>query len=238
MLAAYAFRRNRSGRILIAARDNQRAAPAYSINLVRTRLAAFAVSGGMAGLAGVLIAYSQHNVVSSSYSVFESIGVFLATVIGGLTSVGFAVAGAITFEFLRLFGPRYYHFLGKNVITIIPLLITGPLLVLNLYFYTGGSAEAGFQERDKFLRRVAAKHNLLVPSLVADRRVEEEQEQQADLIVRAEQHVEEVEAIAEAAIACPVCGEMLSLEQAAEHEHLRPPANGDSGPKTARSLGS
>jgi branched-subunit amino acid ABC-type transport system permease component len=238
MLAAYAFRRNRSGRILIAARDNQRAAPAYSINLVRTRLAAFAVSGGMAGLAGVLIAYSQHNVVSSSYSVFESIGVFLATVIGGLTSVGFAVAGAITFEFLRLFGPRYYHFLGKNVITIIPLLVTGPLLVLNLYFYPGGSAEAGFQERDKFLRRVAAKHNLLVPSLVADRRVEEEQEQQADLIVRAEQHVEEVEAIAEAAIACPVCGEMLSLEQAAEHEHLRPPANGDTGSKPARSLGS
>src|SRR5207245_10653924 len=85
IVPGYAFRRNRSGRVLIAARDNQRAAPAYGVNLVRTRLAAFAVSGGMAGLAGVLIAYSQHNVVSSSYSVFESIGVFLAKVVAGLT---------------------------------------------------------------------------------------------------------------------------------------------------------
>jgi hypothetical protein len=162
-------------------------------------------------------------VVSSSFSVFESIGVFLATVIGGLTSVGFAVAGAITFEFFRLFGPRYYHFLGQNVITIIPLLITGPLLVLNLYFYPGGSAEAGFQERDKFLRRLAAKHNLLVPSLVADRRVEEEQEKEADVIVQAEHHVEELDASAGSLIACPVCAELLTLEQAAEHGHLRPP---------------
>ncbi|HWW54667.1 MAG TPA: ABC transporter permease, partial [Acidimicrobiales bacterium] len=147
MLAAYAFRRNRSGRVLIAARDNQRAAPAYGINLVRTRLAAFAVSGGMAGLAGVLIIYLQHQVVSQSFSVFASIQVFLATVIGGLTSVGFAVVGAVTLEFLQLFGPRYYHFFGHNVITIIPLLVTGPLLIINLYFYTGGSAEAGYQQR-------------------------------------------------------------------------------------------
>jgi branched-chain amino acid transport system permease protein len=238
MLAGYSFRRNRSGRVLIAARDNQRAAPAYSVNLVRTRLAAFAVSGGMAGLAGVLIVYLQHNVVASSFSVFESIGVFLATVIGGLTSIGFAVAGAITFEFLRLFGPRYYHFLGKNVITIIPLLVTGPLLVLNLYFYPGGSAEAGFQERDKFLRRIAAKHNLLVPSLVADRRVEEEQEQQADLIVQAEQQAEAVDALVESGITCPECGESVPLDEAPEHEHFRPHANGDRGPTPAPSLGS
>ena len=59
LLAARAFRRNRSGRILIAVRDNQRAAPAYSINLARTKLAAFAVSGAIAALAGVLLAYQQ-----------------------------------------------------------------------------------------------------------------------------------------------------------------------------------
>src|SRR5439155_13878662 len=55
-IAAQTFRRNRSGRILIAVRDNQRASSAYAVNVVRTRFAAFAVSGGMAGLAGVLFA--------------------------------------------------------------------------------------------------------------------------------------------------------------------------------------
>ncbi|MBW3628121.1 MAG: branched-chain amino acid ABC transporter permease, partial [Gemmatimonadetes bacterium] len=63
MAAALAFRSNRSGRVVIAMRDNQRAAASYSMNPVRVRLAAFAISGGMAGLAGTLFAYSQHNVL-------------------------------------------------------------------------------------------------------------------------------------------------------------------------------
>jgi branched-chain amino acid transport system permease protein len=225
MGAAYSFRKNRSGRVLIASRDNQRAAPAYSINLVRTRLAAFAVSGGIAGMAGVLIVYQQHQVASASYGVPASLEIFLATVIGGLTSVGFAVSGAMIFEFLLLFGPRYYHFLGQNMITIIPLLLTGPLLVVNLYFYPGGSAEAGFQQRDMFLRWVARRKGILVPSLVADKRVEEEERRQADEIVEiAERHVEEVEAVGAGIIACPVCGERLDMQAAMEHEHLRPDA--------------
>jgi branched-chain amino acid transport system permease protein len=216
--AAYAFRRNRSGRVLIAARDNQRAAPAYGINLVRTRLAAFAVSGGMAGLAGVLITYLQHQVSPASFGVFASVGVFLATVIGGLTSVGFAVTGAVVFEFVQLFGPRYYRFLGKDMISVMPLLLTGPLLILNLYFYPGGSAEAGYQERDRFLRWVARRHDIVVPSLVADKRVEEEEHQREEVIIeQAERHVE----AGPPPLTCPVCGVALTLEEALMHDHLR-----------------
>ncbi|HEX9529665.1 MAG TPA: branched-chain amino acid ABC transporter permease, partial [Acidimicrobiales bacterium] len=174
MAAAQAFRRNRSGRILIAARDNQRAAPAYSVNLVRTRLAAFAVSGGIAGMAGVLMAYDQHNVITGTYSVPASIFIFLAAVVGGLTSVPWAVAGAVVFEYVVLFGPHFYdRWFGPHIVAIVPLLLTGPLLVLQLYLHPGGFAEAGFQARDRFLRWVARRHDILVPSLVADKRVEE-----------------------------------------------------------------
>jgi branched-chain amino acid transport system permease protein len=228
MLAALAFRRNRSGRVLIAARDNQRAAPAYAVNLVRTRLAAFAVSGGIAGLAGVLLVYAQHNVIPGSYDVLGSITLFLAVVIGGLTSVPFAVVGAISFEAFVLFGPRLYQGLGSTFAAVVPLLLTGPLLVVDLYFYPGGSAEAGFQTRDRFLRWVARRHDVLVPSLVADRRVEEEQEDRADIIVSAERHVVEADSFAATTgptITCPVCGDVLSLDEAAEHDHLR----GDAG---------
>src|SRR5258708_8023075 len=145
------LRRNRSGRVLIAARDNERAAPACSINLVRTRLAAFAVSGGIDGMAGVLFAYAQHTVQAQTFSTFNSITLFLAVTIGGLTSVPFAVSGAISLELFTLFGPRFYQKLGPTFISVVPLLITRPLLILNMYFYPAGSADARFPTRDRLL---------------------------------------------------------------------------------------
>ena len=223
ILAALAFRRNRSGRVLIAARDNQRAAPAYGINLVRTRLAAFAVSGGIAGLAGALMAYAQHQVIPGTYAPLESIVVFLAAVIGGLTSVPAAVLGLVTYEAFIQFGPKLYDRFGQNIVAIVPLLLTGPLLLVNLYQYPGGTAEVLFARRDKFLRWVANRHDILVPSLIADRRVEEEN-LSGELITEAERHVEEAAAVGEAAIVCPVCGEHLSLTDAGEHDHLKIPS--------------
>src|SRR5256714_12398470 len=182
----------------MAAGDSLRAAPAYAVNLVRPRLAAFAVSGGIAGMAGVLLVYAQHNVIPASFDVLSSITIFLAVVIGGLTSVPFAVLGAISFEAFVLFGPRLYQGLGSTFVAIVPLLLTGPLLVVDLYFYPGGSAEAGFQSRDKIPRRVARIHNIPLPSLVADRPVEAEEEAAADVATRAEKSVLEAESHAAA----------------------------------------
>ncbi|HET6811074.1 MAG TPA: ABC transporter permease [Acidimicrobiales bacterium] len=193
MVAALAFRRLRSGRVLIAARDNQRAAPAYTINLTRTRLSAFAISGGICGVAGVLFAYAQRNVVPGSFDVlYGSLTVFLATAIGGMSSVGFAVFGTMTLEASVAFGPKLYDLLGQTWSQVLPLLLTGPVLILSLYQYPGGTADWGYQLRDNWLRRLAAKHDLLVPSLVADRRVEAQTD--LDVIRRAEESVEEVEA--------------------------------------------
>jgi branched-chain amino acid transport system permease protein len=221
ILAALAFRRNRSGRVLIAARDNQRAAPAYGINLVRTRLAAFAVSGGIAGMAGALLAYDQHQVIPGTYSVLESITVFLFAVIGGLTSVPAAVFGLVAFEAFVQFGPKLYQSLGDNFVAIVPLLLTGPLLLLQLYQYPGGTAEIAFERRDQFLRRVAQRHDILVPSLIADRRVEDENIS-GELITEAERHVEEAAAVgSEPAVVCPVCNQQFTLIEAADHDHLK-----------------
>jgi len=223
MLAATAFRRNRSGRVLIAARDNQRAAPAYSINLTRTRLAAFAVSGGIAGLAGVLLAYEQHNVIAGTYDPLQSIVVFLSAVIGGLTSVPWAVSGVVGLQAFTVFGARFYQHLGNTISAVMPLLLTGPLLVLNLYFYPGGSAENGFAQRDRFLRWIARRHDILVPSLVADKRVEAEA-QRVEAIVAAETHVEEVGSFdlqLSPTIRCPACGLELKVNDAAAHEHFK-----------------
>jgi branched-chain amino acid transport system permease protein len=164
LLAARSFRKHRSGRVVIATRDNQRAAPAFAINLVRTRLAAFAVAGAIAGMAGVLQVYQSQSVDASTYGIVPSVNVFVASVIGGLTSLAGGVAGAVIVQSVYLFGdPR---------VAGISLLVTGPGLLLFLTRVPGGLSQIGFGVRDRFLRAVAAREGIHVPSLVADRRVE------------------------------------------------------------------
>jgi branched-chain amino acid transport system permease protein len=232
LLSARAYRRNRAGRILIAMRDNSRAAPSYAINLARNRLAAFAVSGAFAALGGVLLAYEQGAVDQSSYGIGPSVLIFTAVVIGGVTSLPGAVFGAILIQSVRIYGESY--------VTGLSLLVTGPGLVFVLLSLPGGIAEGTFKVRDGFLRWVANRHDILVPSLVADKRVETGEDQQ-DIITSAEHHVEEQKSFDLATaptIVCPTCGVTLALADAPEHEHLRSDdrelvavgADGDDGP--------
>ena len=217
ILAARSFRKNRSGRVLIAVRDNQRAAPAYAINLARNKLAAFAISGALAAVAGLLIAYQSGSVDYQAYGMTASVSVFVYTVVGGLTSVGGGVAGAVVFGVIRLF--------GEDIVEGLSFLATGVGVLVVLLFLPGGLAEAFYKTRDNFLKWVAKRHDILVPSLLADKRVEEEERKAQDEIIEAaEQHVEEVESFdlaTEPTILCPVCELVLTLDEAPNHDHLR-----------------
>jgi branched-chain amino acid transport system permease protein len=216
LVTATAYRRNRAGRILIAVRDNQRAAPSYAINLARNRLAAFAISGGFASGAGVLLAYHLGAIDSSSYGIGNSIFIFTATVIGGLTSLPGAVFGTLLIGGVQTYGDTYVDGLS--------LLVTGPGLVLVLMFLPGGLAEGLYRVRDSFLLWVANRHGILVPSLVADRRVETGEEEK-DVVSGAEHKVEESESfdlLGGPTVTCPVCGSLMSLEAAADHAHFQP----------------
>jgi branched-chain amino acid transport system permease protein len=230
MAAALAFRSNRSGRVVIAMRDNQRAASSYAMNPVRIRLAAFSVSGGMAGLAGTLLVYSQHDVIPGSYDILSSIFVFLAATFAGLTSVWAAVVGVVLFEAVVLFGPEVWQGLGQGFSDAVPLLLTGPLLILSLYNSPGGLAGDAFDARDKFLRRIAARRGIHVPSLVADRRIEHGSANEVDMVAAVEhEHAEAERELYDPGprLACPLCHEPLSLENVASHEHLQVPHQPD-----------
>jgi branched-chain amino acid transport system permease protein len=220
LVAAKSFRKHRSGRVVIATRDNSRAAPAFAINLVRTRLAAFAVAGAIAGLAGVLQVYQSQSVDASTYGLVPSVNVFVASVIGGLTSLSGGVAGAVIVQSVYLFGdPR---------INGISFLVTGPGLLLMLMFMPGGFAQLGFGLRDSYLRWVANRAGIHVPSLVADRRIETG-EGEEHVLEDAEASVEATESFAvlgDRRIVCPTCGADLSMEEAADHDHLQPATAG------------
>ncbi|MHB8593297.1 MAG: ABC transporter permease [Acidimicrobiales bacterium] len=226
MLAAASFRRFHSGRVLISVRDNQRAASSFAINVVRSRVAAFAVSGGIAGMAGVLLMYAQGNVIPDSFAPQYSIIIFLAVVVGGANSLPWAVLGAVVFEAFTVFGPVVLKpVLGASITTALPLILAGPGLIITLMQYPAGNAEWGYKLRDRFLRKVAARHDILVPSLVADRLVAADEGREA--ISRAGARYDAARSgVGDNAltVACPVCHTVLSLDEAADHEHLRAPA--------------
>lgn len=155
------LRRGRTGRVLIASRDNDAMAQTVGIDVVRARLTAFAISGCLAAVAGGLIAYDFGDIKPATFGVTPSMNIFLVTVVGGLGGVLPAIVGAVFFGLLGLFaGNPLVQLLGSSV---------GTLLVLRLL--PGGIGAGLYRLRDGFLRRVADRNRIHVPSLVADRRV-------------------------------------------------------------------
>jgi len=94
MLAVRGIRRSRSGRAILALRDNERAAQSYGLSATRLKLTAFTISGAVAGVAGGLFAHLNYSFDLSSYGVNKSLEVFTASVVGGLGSMFGAILGA------------------------------------------------------------------------------------------------------------------------------------------------
>jgi branched-chain amino acid transport system permease protein len=157
--AALGLRRTRTGRVLIAMRENERTAQALGVNLVRTRLATFALSGFMAAFAGVLLAVQEHQVSPDAFGPDQSIGIFLAAVIGGLGSIQGALLGALYFAVVS--------FTLHGAVAQLLASSFGVLLVL--MFFPGGLGAVAYAARDAVLRRIAIRRRIWVPSLLPDR---------------------------------------------------------------------
>lgn len=97
-IALRGVRHSRTGRAIVALRENERAAQAYSIAPVPAKLTAFTISGAVAGVAGGLFVHLSQSFDLASYSPTESIDVFTASVVGGLGALFGGVLGAV---FLR-----------------------------------------------------------------------------------------------------------------------------------------
>lgn len=156
VIAARRLRRSRTGRVLIAMRDNERTAQAYGVNLVKTRLATFALSGFMAAVAGYLFAVQQFTIAPSLFTPAQSIQMFLMSVIGGLGSV----TGV-------LLGPLYVGLLTVFASSAAQVASAGGLLFI-LLLMPGGFGSLAYGLRDSFLRRIAIRYKIFVPSLLAD----------------------------------------------------------------------
>jgi branched-chain amino acid transport system permease protein len=86
---------SRPGRALETIRDSEIAAAVMGVNVPVYRAAAFTVSAMYAGLAGVFLALAFGRVVPDSFGFLLSIDFLVMIVVGGLGSIGGAVAGAL-----------------------------------------------------------------------------------------------------------------------------------------------
>lgn len=156
------IRRTRLGRNFIALRDNEMHAQAFGVRPVAAKLSAFALSGFFAALAGGLLAYHQQALRSDRFPAELSLLIFSMVVIGGMGSMTGAVIGAVYVRTIQFYLPAQYQFLA-----------TGFGMLLLLMFFPGGLGEIVFRTRDRLLRRFADSRNIVVPSLVADKRIEQ-----------------------------------------------------------------
>ena len=166
------IRRGRPGRVIIGTRDNERAADAFGVPTTKVKVQTFALAGAMAGLSGALymLVVSQIGIGPGTFAPSMSIEVFSYAVIGGLSSISGAIAGIGLFRGLDFA-------LAKNVDgplgDVLRLSLSGAGLLVILYFLPGGLWQAVQRGRDRYLRAVARRRGLVVPSLVADVRVDD-----------------------------------------------------------------
>ncbi|HTO47561.1 MAG TPA: branched-chain amino acid ABC transporter permease [Burkholderiales bacterium] len=97
---------SRFGRALVAARENEQLALAVGIDVFRTRLFAFSLSGAFAGLAGALYAYFITYIDPGVFGFSVSEALLIMVILGGSGTLSGPVAGAVVFtalpELLRI----------------------------------------------------------------------------------------------------------------------------------------
>jgi ABC-type branched-subunit amino acid transport system permease subunit len=137
-----------TGRSFFAVRENEKAAATLGVGLTQAKLVAFAISGGIAALAGVVHALSTGNVNSVNYPAFTSIILVSMVMIGGLGSL----LGPILGSFLVIGLPVMLKFDNQWVVP----LGTGALLLVIILEAPGGAAGALHAIRRRFLEVLVA----------------------------------------------------------------------------------
>lgn len=122
-IAVANIRRGGVGRRFLAIRANERAAAAGGINVMRTKLLAFAVSSGLAGIGGVMLGFKQVEVSSANFNYGFGLSVLAFAYLAGITSInGALIAGMLLSAGALVPTLSNYMFAGTNIDKYITLI--------------------------------------------------------------------------------------------------------------------
>ncbi len=124
----------RTGRAIVAIRDNPIAAHAMGVNNALYKSLTFGVSAAYTGVAGALSALAIAFVAPDAFNVFLSITFLVGIVIGGLASISGAIFGALFIQFV----PNWAQEISKAA----PWAIYGIFLIVFMYAMPRGIAGA------------------------------------------------------------------------------------------------
>ena len=122
VVAVTGLRRSRFGRVLVAQRDNEVAASSFGVGVVAAKLAAFALSGFIAAVAGAVFVLHQAAFRDENYDVGAGLAVFVAAVIGGLGSPLGGILGAVYLRGAQWLLPGNWQILASAAGVLIVLL--------------------------------------------------------------------------------------------------------------------
>lgn len=120
---------SRTGRALMAMREDEIASEAMGIDITKTKLTAFALSAAIAGMAGVLFAAKTTFINPQSFTFMESAIILSIVVLGGMGSITGVIIAALVLILL----PEYLRELGNY-----RMIIFGASMVLMMLFRPQG----------------------------------------------------------------------------------------------------
>jgi len=125
--------RSRSGRAMMAIRDNEIAASSMGVNVALYKTLAFGVSAGITGVAGGLGAIAVQFVAPDSYTITLAISLFLGMVVGG---VGWLPGSFVGSAFI-IFVPNIAESISKGLSGA----VFGVLLFLVIFLIPHGARQ-------------------------------------------------------------------------------------------------
>jgi branched-chain amino acid transport system permease protein len=117
--------RSRIGRAWVAIREDEVAAAAMGVPVVRMKLAAFVIGACTAGVGGVIYSQTINSIAPETFSVIQSILILCMVVIGGMGSIRGALLGAAIIvlvpEIFRGFDEYRFFAFGLALVVVMAL---------------------------------------------------------------------------------------------------------------------
>ncbi|BAO71198.1 branched-chain amino acid ABC transporter ATP-binding protein/permease [Bordetella bronchiseptica] len=182
MLMLRNFVKSHYGRAFYAVHVSEIAAGSLGISQAAVKRAAYAISGGLAGLAGGFYAHMIGYLTPESFGLMRSIEILVMSIVGGLGSLAGQVYGAVLFTYLpqklQAFNDYQYIVYGLILVFIFTLLPRGLAGLLGtqtryskydqLRRAVAGQPAAPLGERPPHARREAAQPLIRVEQVVME----------------------------------------------------------------------
>lgn len=147
---------SRYGRNWRAGRSNEVAAQICGINMGRSKILAFTLSAGIAGLAGALLSMTIGTVSPSAFTLALSFSILTGAVLSGITTLVGTMIGAVILVILPEIADVVAHQIGSSerVTSNLPGFLLGALLIVTVLFVPNGPVE---QHHARAAKRAAKK---------------------------------------------------------------------------------